>query len=72
MIIKVKVKPSYSKREIQSFGDGNYLVYLKSSPENNKANIELVNLLSKHFGTPPGRIKIKSGVTSKFKLIEIK
>ena len=71
MIINVKVKPNSSKQEIISFGNNRYLIYLKESPENNKANIELINLLSKHFGTPVGRIKIKSGMTSNEKLIAI-
>ena len=37
-IINVKVKPNSSKQEVESFGDNRYLVYLKSEPENNKAN----------------------------------
>ncbi|MFH1307420.1 MAG: DUF167 domain-containing protein [archaeon] len=71
MIIKVKVKPSSSKQEILEFGDNNYLIYLENKAEDNKANIELINLLSKYFTTPVGRIKIKSGAGSNFKLIEI-
>jgi uncharacterized protein len=71
MIIKVKVKASSSKQEIESFGDGHYLIYLKEPAENNRANIELLNFLSKHFGTPVGKIKIKSGLSSPEKLIEL-
>lgn len=71
MLINIKVKPSSSKQEIQSFGNNRYLVYLTESPENNRANIELINLLSKHFGTPVGRIKIKTGLTNNEKLIEL-
>ena len=71
MIIHVKVKPSSSKQEIQDFGNSRYLIYLKEAPENNKANIELINLLSKHFGTPHQRIKIKTGSNSSEKMLEI-
>jgi len=71
MIIHVKVKPNSSKREIQEFGNNRYLIYLKEPPENNKVNIELINLLSKHFGTPVGRIKIKFGASSNEKMIEV-
>ncbi len=39
MIIRVKVKPNSSKQSVESFGNGRYLVYLKSVPENGKANI---------------------------------
>lgn len=71
MLINIKVKPSSSKQEIQEFGNMRYLVYLKEPPENNRANIELINLLSKHFGTPVSRIKIKAGLNNNEKLIEI-
>jgi len=71
MLLNIKVKPNSSKQEIQSFGNNRYLVYLKEPPENNRANIELINLLSKHFGTPFSRIKIKTGLTNNEKLIEV-
>jgi uncharacterized protein (TIGR00251 family) len=72
MILHVKVKPNSSKREIQNFGGDRYLVYLKSAPENNEANAELINVLSKELGVPPSKIKIKFGQTSDNKLVEIK
>lgn len=71
MIIRVKVKTKMPKQKVENFGDHNYLVYLESEPEENKANIELINLLSKYFGTPHQRIHIKSGATSEYKLLEI-
>lgn len=71
MIINVKIKPRSSKQKVESFGAGRYLIYLKSEPEQNKANIELINLLSKYFGIPVGRIKIKTGMTDKDKMIEL-
>jgi hypothetical protein len=71
MIIRVKVKPSSSKQKIESFGDNKYLIYLTSEPENNKANIELINLLSKYFKIPYTHIKIKFGLSNKEKIVEI-
>ena len=71
MKIHVKVKPNSSKQEIEEFGDGRYLIYLKSAAEDNKANIELINLLAHHFCVPHGRIKIKSGAGCPNKLIEV-
>ena len=71
MIIKVKVKTENSKQSIESFGNNMYLVYLTSEPENNKANLELISLLSKYFGIPLSRIKIKFGLTSKEKVVEL-
>ncbi len=72
MIVHIKVKPNSSKQEIISFGDFRYLVYLKSPPEDNKANIELLNLMSKQLGVPPTKMKISFGKSSDEKTIEIK
>lgn len=71
MKIHVKVKPNSSKQEIVDFGGFRYLVYLKSAPENNEANIEMINLLSKHIGVPPSHIKIKFGMTGTDKILEV-
>jgi len=67
MIIKVKVKPHSGKQDVVKKGD-DYMVYLKSQPEDGKANIELIKLLKKHFNK---QVKIKSGLTSRNKIVEI-
>lgn len=72
MIINVKVKSNSSKSKVESFGGGRYLVYVKSAPENDKANIEMINLLSKELGVPPKSLSIKFGRTSDEKMIEIR
>lgn len=71
MIINVRVKTKHSEAKIESFGGSRYLVYLTSEAEHNKANKELINLLSHYFGIPVGRIKIKFGQTEKDKVIEL-
>jgi len=77
MLIKVKVKPNAGEERVERLSDdlhsekgieGFYFVKLKSSPEGNKANMELIKLLSKSF---EARAKIKSGYTSRWKIIEI-
>jgi len=67
MIIYVKVKPSSEKQEIIK-GGGIYTIYLKSPPEDNKANVELLKLLHNYF---KAHVRIKSGMTSRNKIIEI-
>ncbi len=67
MRIYVKVKPSSGRQEIVREGE-NYTVYLKSLPEDNKANVELVKLLHNYFKAP---VRIKSGLTSRNKIVEI-
>ncbi len=71
MNIKVMVKTNSSKPHVEDFGGGNYLVYVSAQPENNEANMELISSLSKHFGVPWKNIKIKSGLTSNNKLVEV-
>jgi uncharacterized protein YggU (UPF0235/DUF167 family) len=71
MIIRVMVKPHSPNPRIEDFGGNNLLVYLLADPEKNEANIELIQMLAKHYGVPWKNIKIKSGMTSKNKLIEV-
>jgi len=71
MKIYVKVKPGSSKQEIVEFGDYRYLVYLKERAENNKANLALIKVFSKFFCVPQNRVKIKSGISNKEKILEI-
>ena len=68
MKIKIKVHPTSGKREIMKKSDDEFEVYLKSAPENNKANIELVKMVNKYFGR---EIKIVAGKNSKKKIVEI-
>jgi len=44
---------------------------VKAEPINNKANLEIIDLLAKHFQTDKKQIKLKSGAKSKIKVFEI-
>jgi len=68
MKIEVKVITRSGRREIVDLGDGKYKVYLKKSPEANKANEELERFLSKEFGAAT---KILRGRRSRTKLLEV-
>ena len=65
--MKVKVKPHSKKSEIIKISEEEYEVLIKSAPEDNKANIELIKKLSKHFKK---EVKIVSGKNSRKKVIE--
>jgi hypothetical protein len=71
MNVKVMVKANSPNPHIEDFGGGNLLVYVSSEAENNEANMELISMLSKHFGVPWKNIKIKAGLTNKNKLVEV-
>lgn len=69
MIINIKVNTKSGKQEIKKIDEYNYRISLKSKPEENKANIELIKLLKKHFGKD---IKIIKGLKNRNKIVEIK
>jgi uncharacterized protein len=71
MIINVRVKPNSSKQEVKKIEDKSYVVSLKKPAEDNKANIELIKLLKKHFKVPVKDIKIIKGLKSRNKIVEI-
>lgn len=72
MKIKLKVYPNSPNEEIIEVSEEEYRIYLKKPAEKNKANLELIKLLSKYFNVNQKNIIIKSGMTSRDKLIEIK
>ena len=71
MIVNIKVKPQSGKQEIVKVNCNEYIVSLKSAPEDNKANIELLKLLKKYFKVEVQDIKIIKGKASKNKLVKI-
>jgi len=68
---RIKVKPNSKQQKIEEQPDGSLTVYLKSPPVDGKANEELIKLLADKFDIPKSHIKIKSGLSSRQKLIEI-
>lgn len=71
MIIKVKVKPNSKEEKIEKTGENEYKIDVKEPAEDNKANIRVVNLLSKTLNTSYKNIKVKNP-TSRDKIIEVK
>ena len=69
--IKIKVFTGSPKSDIVGERDGTLLIKLKSAPENNRANIELIKLIKKRLDISYNDIQIISGRTSKTKYIEI-
>ena len=68
---QVKVKPNSPKQHIEESADGYLTVHLKSPPVDGKANKELIELLAKKFKVSKSQIRIKSGLSSRTKLIAI-
>lgn len=68
---RVKVKPNSKQQSVKEETDGSLTIHLKSPPVDGKANGELIKILAKKFDLPKSKIRIKSGLSSRQKLIEI-
>jgi len=68
MRLNIKVQPKSGRQEIKKISEKEYKVFLKKTPEDNKANKELEKILKKYFKK---EAKIIKGFTSKNKTIEI-
>lgn len=71
MRIKVKVKPNAGRNEIKRISEDYFEVKVSVTPEKGKANVRVIELLSKYFRVPKSSILITSGLKSKEKMIEI-
>lgn len=74
MIVKLKVIPNSPKTKISDKNppDGvNIVVELKAKPKDNKANVELIKFLAKLYETDRANIRVKSGLKSRIKLVEV-
>jgi len=68
MIIYVKVKPNSKEQSVEENESG-FIVKVKSSARDNKANAEMIKLLRKYFNAK--EIRIKNGFKSHKKKIEV-
>ena len=68
MKIKVRVNPNSGRSELERVSNEEYKASLKASPEDNKANIELIKLFKKELKQ---EIKIIRGFTSRNKVVEV-
>ena len=67
--ISIIVKPKSKRENIEYLDDGSLNIEVKEKAENNKANLAVIKLLSKHFGK---QAYIKYGFKSKKKIIDVK
>ena len=70
MKIQITLKPNSKQTKITEAEDGSLTIYLKL-PIDGKANQELIKVLAKKYQVTKKQITIKSGLSSRKKLIEI-
>jgi hypothetical protein len=71
MIIRVKIIPRSSKNQITEMPDKSLKIKTTAAPVDGEANEALIKLLSKHLDIVKSKIKIKNGLTSRNKIVEI-
>lgn len=71
IFLKVKVIPKSGRNEITDIINGTLKIKIKSAPEKNKANKELIKYLGKILKVPGQSILIVKGKTSPQKTIKI-
>jgi uncharacterized protein (TIGR00251 family) len=71
MKLQVKVKPNSKDQMIEEERDGSLTVRLKSPPLDGKANKELIEVLAKKFKVSKSQITIKTGLSSRNKIVII-
>jgi uncharacterized protein (TIGR00251 family) len=70
MRISVLVKPGARETSVTKVGE-DYLVNLKAPPVDGKANKALIEVVAKHFQVRRTAVTIKSGHSSRRKLLDI-
>jgi uncharacterized protein len=70
-VIQIKVKPNSRASLLEQKEDGTWLAQIKSPPVDGKANEELIALVAKHFGCRKSEVSIKTGGSTRTKLVQI-
>lgn len=68
--LTVKVIPKSGRSDLKIVGNS-LKVWLKSAPEDGKANAELMRTLAEYFDISRSRITIVSGISSRNKIVDI-
>ncbi|HEU4834795.1 MAG TPA: DUF167 domain-containing protein [Pyrinomonadaceae bacterium] len=70
-IVQIRVKPNSRTSRLEQHEDGTWVAQIKAPPVDGRANEELIGLIAKHFGCRKSEVSIKSGGSSRLKLIQI-
>ena len=69
--LRIKVKPNARTSALTEQEDGSWLAQLKAPPVDGKANEALIELVAKHWNVRKAQVSIKSGASSRMKLVTI-
>ena len=70
MKINIRAITRSSKNRIEPQPDNSLKVWLKTAPVENKANQELIKMLSDYYKVPKTALNIVKGSTGRYKIVE--
>lgn len=68
----VRVKPGASRQKIETLDSGEIVLWVRAKPVDGQANEAVIRALAEHWGIAKSRISIKSGLSSKTKVVEVR
>jgi uncharacterized protein YggU (UPF0235/DUF167 family) len=71
ILLRVKAKPGAREDRVQGVRNGELLVSVRAAPENGKANIALVRVLSEYSGVGKSDVILKTGAGAPHKIFEL-
>ncbi|MBU2539864.1 DUF167 domain-containing protein [Patescibacteria group bacterium] len=71
MKIFVKVKPKAKQEKIEKVDDAHFIIWVKEPPENGKANMAVMKVITEYFNIGWSDILLISGASSRNKVFEI-
>lgn len=69
--LRIRTKPGSRVEELTELDDGTWLARVKAQPVDGKANAALIALVAAHFGVRKAQVSIKSGASSRIKVVSI-
>jgi uncharacterized protein len=69
--IAVTVTPNAKKAEVIQLTNGEYRVAVQAPARDGKANQAVIDLVARYLGVPKSAVKIKHGLSSRHKLLEV-
>lgn len=71
MLVKIRVIPRSKHVEVKKINAKSLRVKLLSPPFDGRANNELIDILSRYYERPRSSIRIRKGLRSRHKVIEV-
>lgn len=71
MKFSVQVKPGAKQDRIEKIDETHFRVWVKAPPQDGKANLAAIKILSQYFDKPKSTIRLLHGAGSKTKIFEL-